>query len=103
LTISAFPHPDAPERAALNRLHATRLFWAMEDVVCDFLLRRGVARGEDRLDHCANIAPTRTRWSTATRRRGCRRVDSFRFLPLIGLCLILAVYVSASCFHPIDR
>lgn len=103
LPTCATPHPDARERAALDRLQATRLFWAMEDVVCDVLLRRGTARGEDRLDLRASLAPTRTRWAAATRRRGSRRVDSWRSLPLIGLSLLLAVHVGAPAFHPIDR
>ena len=75
----------------------------MEDVVCDVLLRRGAARGEDRLDLSSSVAPARARWAAATRRCGCGRVDSFRSLPLIGLSLLLALHVGAPAFHPIDR
>ena len=98
---SAFPHPDAVEQAALARLYATRLFWAMEDVVYDFLLRRGAARGEDRPDLRSSSAPARARQAEATRRRGARWVDSLCFLPLIGLILILLV--GASSLQHIDR
>jgi len=51
----------------------------------------------------SSVAPARARWAAATRRCGCRRVDSFRSLPLIGLSLLLALHVGAPAFHPIDR
>ena len=100
---SASPHPDAVEQTALARLYATRLFWAMEDVVYDILLRRGAARGEDRPDLRSSTAPARARQADATRRRGARWVDSLCFLPLIGLGLLLTLLVGASSLQPIDR
>ncbi|WP_141508874.1 hypothetical protein [Candidatus Chloroploca asiatica] len=89
--------------ASLIRQQARRLFWAMEDVVYGFLLRRGSARDEERLDLHSSPVPPRARQADATRRRGSRWVDSLCPLPLMSLGLLLALLVGASLFRPIDR
>jgi hypothetical protein len=72
------------------------------DLVVTFLLHFGKATGEDRPDHRASDAPARARWLGAGSRCGRRRLDVFRFLPLIGLAFLL-ISCTTSSLHPIDR
>jgi hypothetical protein len=73
------------------------------DLIVDFLLRRGRAVGEDRQDHCAFRAPARALWLGAGGRRGRRRLDMFRFLPLIACALLLVCACAARSLRPFDR
>lgn len=72
------------------------------DLVVTFLLRFGRASGEDRPDHRASDAPAHARWLSAGTRRGRRRLDVPRFLPLIGLALVLMLSCTARFLHSID-
>lgn len=100
---SEAPEPDTRGRAALARLQARRLRIALADVIYEFRMRRGLARGADRPDLCASAAPARARQADATRRRGARRLDSLIFLLLIGLGLLLTRRIGACSLQPIDR
>lgn len=73
------------------------------DFIVDFLLRSGRAAGEDRQDHRAFRAPARARWLGTGSRRGRRRLDVSRFLPLIGLAFFLMLACTARSLRPIDR
>jgi hypothetical protein len=97
------PDYSASESSALDRLYAIRRFMAIQDLICDFVVRRGTVREGERRDVLSCFAPTRTRWTTTTRRGGRRLFDAFRFLPLIGFSLLLAMYTGTLSFRPIDR
>jgi hypothetical protein len=99
LNVCATPHPDEKYDTALRRLQRTRLFLAMEDVVCELRLRCGVATGDERVDACGSVLPFRRRWHTMAGRLHTRLAQAVRFLPLIGLFLYIFTSLSCSFFN----
>jgi hypothetical protein len=103
LSVCAIPHRGAENRDFFTPSIIATMLEHGADLVVTFLLRHGRATGEDRPDHRASDAPARARWLSAGTRRGRRRLDMLRFLPLIGLALFLVLACTTCSLRPIDR